>query len=363
MSRELIRLLTFPALLAAVSLLAARNAGAQAPPDRTLVIGTKSAPPFSIRSPDGIWRGISIELWQQAAQDLGIPYRLQEASLAELVDGVAAGRLDGAVGALTITSEREERVDFSHPFYTTGLAIAVPAREGSSWLSIAKRLFSLEFLSLLGALVLVLFSAGFLVWLFERRRNPDQFGGSVAKGLGSGFWWSAVTMTTVGYGDKAPVTPAGRIVALLWMFIAVIVISSFTASITSSLTVTRLEGAVRGLEDLPSVRTITVTGSTSSAFLDERQIPHRAAGTLEEALDALAARRMGAVVHDAPVLRYLVREKYADRIQILPETFGRQDYGIALPDGSPLRERLNRALLNRIEKPTWRALLERYMGR
>lgn len=362
MLRTSIHLLVVVAALAAASLLGEGSATAQAPTDRTLLIGTKSAPPFAIKSRDGTWRGIGIELWQQVAQDLDVSYRWQEVSLAELVDGVAAGRLDGSVAALTITPEREDRVDFSHPFYTTGLAIAVPARKNGSWFAVAERFFSLEFLSVLGALVLVLFGAGLLVWLFERRRNPDHFGGSIAKGLGSAFWWSAVTMTTVGYGDKAPVTPAGRIVALVWMFVAIVVISSFTAAVTSSLTVTRLEGAVHGVEDLSNVRTTTVAGSTSSAFLDELGVPYSSASTLEEALAALAARSLDAVVYDAPILKYVVRERYRGRVQVLPGTFRRQDYGIALPDGSPLRERLNKALLRRIQKPTWEALIRRFLG-
>ena len=62
------------------------------------------------------------------------------------------------------------------------------------------------------ALSFVLLLAAFGVWLFERKANAEQFGGSPARGLGAAFWWSAVTMTTVGYGDKAPQTKGGRLV-------------------------------------------------------------------------------------------------------------------------------------------------------
>ncbi|MGO2102628.1 MAG: ion channel [Psychroflexus halocasei] len=44
-------------------------------------------------------------------------------------------------------------------------------------------------------------------------------------------------MTTVGYGDKSPLSLGGRIVGLIWMFMAVIILSSLTAGIASALTV------------------------------------------------------------------------------------------------------------------------------
>lgn len=333
------------------------------PPARQLVIGTKSAPPFVIKTADGNWKGISIELWRDIAAKLNLTYRFREATLEELIDGVAAGSLDGSVAALTITPDREAKIDFSHPFYSTGLAIAVPVRKEGGWFDVAKRFFSLDFLSVLAGLIVVLFGAGFLVWLFERHRNPDQFGGSVAQGLGSGFWWSAVTMTTVGYGDKSPVTAAGRAVALVWMFVAIIVISSFTASITSSLTVNRLEGAIKGLNDLRNVRTATVAGSTSRSFLAAQSISFRETPTIESALQDLSSGKIDAIVYDAPVLKYLVKQGYAGELYVLPETLGRQDYGIALPGGSPLRETINRELLRKLDTPEWSRLLDGYIGR
>ena len=109
-----------------------------------------------------------------------------------------------------------------------------------------ERFLSFAFLKVLLALAMVLFIAGLLVWFFEHKHNVGEFGAELPKGLGAGFWWSTVTMTTVGYGDKAPKTLGGRLVAIVWMFTGVIIISSFTAAIASSLTVTQLELKVRG---------------------------------------------------------------------------------------------------------------------
>ncbi len=82
-------------------------------------------PPFAIKQADGSWKGLAVELWDATAHDLGITYQWRElGSPKEMIDRVADGSIDAAVAALSVTPERAERVDFSHPFYDSGLAIA-----------------------------------------------------------------------------------------------------------------------------------------------------------------------------------------------------------------------------------------------
>jgi len=337
---------------------------AQVPTTHTpLIVGTKVAPPFAMKGADGQWTGISIELWQELAAQLKLDYQFKELELESLLSGVESNSLDAAVAAITVTSDRERVMDFTHPFYTTGLGIAVFAPSGPPWLAVLRRVLSWQFLTVIGLLTLVLMSVGLLVWLFERRRNSEHFGGKAIEGIGSAFWWSAVTMTTVGYGDKAPRTFAGRVVGLIWMFAAIIIISSFTAAITSALTVSQLGSSIRGPGDLPGVRVAAVASSTGEQYLKLRQINYQGFPDALSALKALASGLADAVVHDAPILKYLAKEKFAGTVTVLPNTFIRQDYAIAVPQGSPLRETLNRVLEREIRSPHWQEIVFHHLGR
>ncbi|MCB2229539.1 transporter substrate-binding domain-containing protein [bacterium] len=327
-----------------------------------LVVGTKETAPFVMKNADGSWTGISIELWRGIAQRLGYSYRIEERELEGLLAGLQDGSLDVVAGALTVTSDREEATDFSHPFYTTGLTIATTYAGSRPWLSVLKRLFSTDFLAVVAALLALLCLLGIVVWAVERRHNPEQFGGSFWEGIGSGIWWSAVTMTTVGYGDKAPQTLFGRLIGLVWMFAAIIMLSSFTAAIASSLTVSQLESKVQGVQDLPNVRVGSVPNSTSAAFLEDRSIRFADFATPAEGLQAVSEGRIDAFVYDAPILRYLAKTDYPGKVRVLPGTFSRQDYGLALQQGSPYRESINRILLQEIRSPKWGELLKRYLG-
>ena len=326
-----------------------------------LVLGTKVAPPFAMKGEDGAWSGITIELLRGLAADLGRELEIRETSLDGMFQGLERGELDLAASALTITADREERVDFSQPYIDSGLGIAT-SEEPQGWLAVARRLVAWEFVRVVLGLLALLLAVGCVVWLFERGRNPEQFGGKAAHGLGSGLWWSAVTMTTVGYGDKAPVTVGGRIVALLWMFASLIAISTFTAAIASSLTVGSLTPAVRGPQDLPRALVAGIPGTTGAAYLDDEGISYRSFDTPEDAVRSLAAGETDAVVSDAPILAYLIRKLDVERVEVLPERLDTQAYGIALPQGSPLREPLDRALLRRVQSDEWERTVEAYLG-
>lgn len=327
-----------------------------------LIVGTKESPPFSMKTADGQWTGLSIDLWRQIASELNLQYEFRELALNQLLEGVRDGSLSAAAAALTITPEREKNFDFTHAFYTTGLGIAVAVKAQNPWLTVGRRFISLAFLKVVATLTLTLLGVGVLAWWFEHKKNPRQFNGSAARGIGSGFWWSAVTMTAVGYGDKTPVTFAGRVLGLIWMFVGIVIISSFTASITSLLTLSQLESVIKKPGDLPKVTVGTVVNTTSESYLKQNHISFFTYGSPQEGLVALKEGKIQALVYDAPILRYYIHQNYIGSLEVLPYRLQRQEYGIALEPNSPLREQINVVLLQKIREQAWHDKLSLYLG-
>ncbi len=317
------------------------------PTDRTLVVGTHPLPPFVVHTPDGRWTGESIELWRDIAEEEGLRFVLQECDLDGLFRGLEDGTLDVAAAAITVTEDREARVDFTHPIFTTGLAIALTREHAESWLDTAVMVFNPVFLGLLATFAALQLLVGALMWLLERRQNP-HFQGSPVAGVGAGMWWAVVTMSTVGYGDKVPRSGPGRLLAMVWMLASLILLTTVTASITTSLTLGRLEAKVSGPEDLGKLRVGTVAASTSETFLRDARLNYRSFSDVNAGLEAIVRGEIEALVYDEPALATLIADKYADHIVLLPHSFQRQDYAFALPTGSTLREPINRILARRV---------------
>ncbi|HXQ84038.1 MAG TPA: transporter substrate-binding domain-containing protein [Xanthobacteraceae bacterium] len=362
------RLLPMVAALTGTALIFAGLCRAQTPenpgasPQVELVIGTKDAPPFAMKAADGSWQGISIDLWRHVADELHLHYRFaEEPNVQGLIDGVAAGKFDVAAAALTVTAGRVRILDFTQPFYATGLGIAVPVGGEASWLPIIRTLTSFGFAQAILALVGLALAVGFLVWFFERHHNED-FGGGVTKGLSSGVWWSTVAMTQRVTGNFGPRTLPGRIVAIVWMVGSIVTIAVFTASIMSVLTIKHLQGTVHGVSDLSTVRVGALTGTSTEETLFHLRITYQKFATLPDGLNALRKHEIDAFVYDKPLLAWAIHQGFSSSIELVDATFEPQEYAFALPRNSPLRKALDVAILDAIHSAWWEQTIFRYFG-
>lgn len=335
----------------------------------TLVVATRQVPPFSMLNENGQWEGISIDLLREVKVELesqvghSIDLDFRTMTLTEMLDAVEAKDVDIAVAALTVNFEREKRMDFTHPYYTSGLGIAVGARQRvSGWSGIVDALFSRTFLRIVVGLFGAVFASAVAIYLFERKRNPEQFDKGWVKGTAAGMWWAAVTLTTVGYGDKVPRTLGGRLIGLVWMFAGLFIISGFTAAVTSTLTITQLRARIEGPGDLARYRVATVDGATSAEYLRSRHINAASHDDVQAAVSSLVAGECDAVVYDAPMLKHEVFQHHSGEAFVLPAVFEKQSYAFALASGSDLREVINQVVLRYTSSPSWDENLANYLG-
>jgi len=328
-------------------------------PDRVWRVGVFEAPPYAMRSANGEWNGLIVDLWKELASELNLQYRFGEASPDTILDDVAHNRLDVAAAPFASTIEREKTLDFSHAFMVQEMGIAVRKNaDAERWLYVARALATPTALRLYFGLVGMVFVAGIVLWLLERRRNP-QFSGNALQGMGSGIWWSGVTTVAVGYGDKVPITFWGRLVALLWMSVSLILITAFTAFVTAKLAVAEF-GRINGPDSLHNATVGTVQGAAVAEYLRQQRIHHRIYATMPKALQGLRDGEVGAVVYGARILEYYVARDPAKDLEVLPATFDHQNLGFPLPDGSPLRDPINTALRRYLAQTAWRDLQDRY---
>lgn len=326
----------------------------------TLCIGYLESVPMLMVDED--LNGPAAWLWQEIAPEVDIPYRLEEMSFSDLLEGLASGEVDFTINPITITHDRAELFDFTYPVYAAYTAIAV--REPGEWTKLMDMIgnfFSYNFFRGLTILTVIILFFAFLTWSFEHKVNPHAFRPGI-KGIWDGVWWSVVTMTTVGYGDKTPKSRGGKIVAVVWMFSGLLFISGFTASIASSFTVDRLAKHNETIESLKQKPVGTVAHSSTEDFLQSNFFRDvRLCENLDQGLEDLANGEIEAFFYDEPILNYRSKELDAKGLHLLPTKCNLQYLGLGFSeDRVDLKRRLEDRILEISEGIEWRLVLEEY---
>ena len=162
-------------------------------------------------------------------------------------------------------------------------------------------------------------------------------------------------------GEKVPLTLTGRLIGIVWMLTSVIVIASFTAALTSQLTLKQLRGVVHGETDLRYVRVGAIAGTETTEYLTRQHIAYHQFANAEAALADLRNGRIDALVYDRSLLLWLVRENFSGSLQVIDATFDPQVYAIALPQGK-LRLPIDLAMLDTVRSEWWRDMVLAYLG-
>ncbi|XP_039122464.1 glutamate receptor 3.1-like isoform X2 [Dioscorea cayenensis subsp. rotundata] len=164
----------------------------------------------------------------------------------EILYKVAAGEIDGVVGDYAIVTNRTLILDFTQPYIESGLVIVAPLKKLRSNAWAFSRPFTLKLWCATGvAIVLV----GVVVWILERRVNEEfRHGGNPRKQIFTIFWFGFSTMFFCQQEEIR--STLGRIIMIVWLFVVLIIQSSYMASLTSILTVQQLSSSIRGIDTL-----------------------------------------------------------------------------------------------------------------
>jgi polar amino acid transport system substrate-binding protein len=355
----------FAILLAGACLLTGRPAAVQAdnqPPAGILRVVAKPLEPFVIQQ-GGDLSGFSIDLWAAIAKDQGWEFQWVEVdTVTQQLNAVQQGQADVAIAGISITPEREQAVDFSYPYFRSGLQILVPMRNTNSLTNLVTVLFSPTLLKVFGFGLLILIVMAHLIWLIERgskRSMPKKY----LPGIWEASWWALSTLATHEYGDKKePTKVYKRALAMVWVVLGIVLIAQFTAAVTASLTVDQLEGAIHGPADLPGKQIATVQGSTAAGYLDGIGIEYRPVSKIDDAYQLLETGAVDAVVYDAPILEYYAHTRGKGLVQVVGPIFLEETYGIALPTGSQLRKPIDESILRLMRNGTYNALYKKWFG-
>jgi polar amino acid transport system substrate-binding protein len=324
-----------------------------------LRVATRLITPFAMEN-SGRFTGFSMELWQKIAADLGKTYKIVVyPTLPEVLSAVQTQKVDVAIAAISITAEREQKLDFSYPMFNSGLQILVRSPKKSGFVpNLLRDLISPIFLQLFAVSLGMVVVAAHIIWLLERRHPKSAIDEAYFPGIFEAAWWAAATLAT--QAEEMPKGPLGRLMAVFWMFIAVVFVAYFTATVTTSMTVQTLQGDIKGLDDLQNRTVATTAGSTAAEFLRTKKIKTLEVDKIDSAYDALLKQQADAVVFDAPVLMYYASREGKGNVQLVGEMLRDESYGIAVANNSPYRKPINSALLRLRENGTYQAIYDEW---
>ncbi|KAL8145213.1 glutamate receptor 2.3-like [Apium graveolens] len=258
---------------------------------------------------------------------------------------------DVVVGDVTIWALREEMVDFSLPYTESGVGILVrsnPKKQNNMWIFLKPLSWDL-WLSVFLATIFI----GIVLRMLERGLNPQRQ-------LGMLFLFPVAALA---FPERNMVgNKWARFVLVLWLFMAYILMQSYTANLSSILTVDQLR---------PSAYSPECAGYQEGSFVKDvltewfsmniTDFPsYRSIEAYDEAL-SLGCKNGGvdAIFDEIPYIK-LFLSKYSPKYKMSETTYNTGGFGFAFPTGSPLSKPMSKAIFSLRESGRMRLIERRY---
>lgn len=366
---------------------------------KPLVVTTVETEPFTMKrisslAPKGNaqYEGYAIDLIDELSNLLGFKYEIRlctdgkygseepDGSWNGMVGELLTGVADIAIVDFTITKKREQVVDFTLPFMTTGVSMLFtkPLKAESSLFGFLSPFTMTVWVYLCLSTVLIS-----MVFFLVGRLSPYEWDNPYPCkedlpilmnecSVKNSFWFTVGSLMQQG-SDLAPKSMSTRVIGGSWYFFTLIIIASYTANLAAFLTIEVTTYPFNNVEELAEQTKIgygcVVSGSTRTSFRESSNPTLRKLSKFMESNQDMfvknnregKARVMSAgyaFFMEAAAIEYAV-ERVCNFTQIggLLDSKG---YGIATRRGSPIRHALSRGILKLQEKGVLVTLYERW---
>jgi ABC-type amino acid transport substrate-binding protein len=316
----------------------------------TLKVALYDFPPCVILEKSKAPSGFDIDVLDSVLRRTGLQSQyVVPAKFSDLISGVDSGTYDCATSGITITGERECKVDFTHPYLNSGLSILV--KKGSI-VNPFKTI--LRYISNIGPMLLLIliFTGlyGILMFFLEKKyaHKESQFSpDEPLKGIFNSYYYANVSTTTMGFGDFVPKSVPGKILTIIMATIGIYFILPYaTANMNMALQQEQEVYAISSPEDLPGKVVATEEGTTSETYLNKLGCRVKLVHNINDAYDLLDQGKVDAVVFDMPTIKDFVKSKGKNKFKISGPMFDWQAYGFVLKKNSPYRKIMNEQLVD-----------------
>ncbi|KAK7856104.1 glutamate receptor 3.6 [Quercus suber] len=321
-----------------------------------------------------LFKGYCIDVFTAALNLLpyAVPYKLipfgdgiNNPSSTELVHLITTGVYDAAIGDIAIITNRTKIVDFTQPYVESGLVVVAPVTRlnSNAWA------FLRPFTPMMWGVTAIFFLiVGAVVWILEHRIN-DEFRGPPKKQVVTVLWFS---LSTLFFAHKEnTVSTLGRLVLIIWLFVVLIINSSYTASLTSILTVQKLSSSVKGIESLINSKDPIGYQQNSYArnylveelgIRESRLVPFNMPEDFAKALKkGPGGGGVAAVVDERAYVDLFLSTRC--EFSIVGQEFTKAGWGFAFPRDSPLAIDMSTAILRLSENGDLERIHDKWLTR
>jgi polar amino acid transport system substrate-binding protein len=322
-------------------------------------VATKITPPL-VDNKDNKLQGYSIDIWNEVSKRNGIESEISiKSNVAEILTSVENGETEVGISAISQTSDREKKVDFSHPYLDAGLQVITPKKAFSAWDTFQKFINSSAFKILELGLVIILVTAH--IYLFIKWRHKDLNHDGYFANLWDSIWYCSVGMITTSAGESKPRSRVGQFLGVIWLLMSLIIVTQFQAVITADLTINQIQDTIKTVSDLNGRSVGVLEKTTSQAFTDDNSITTEKYTKISDLLNDVSSGKLDTALIDAPVAQYYTNHDGKETVNLGP-VLKKENYGIVFKLDGKLRKLVNESLLEMQQDGTLEDIRIKWFG-